>query len=84
MPRKRRCLVPAWSCRLQEICSQLLSREYYAFFDLALLLVLVLAFAGLAVFLPDWHPHVLHIFAPFKKVLTTEFIEGISRYNHKA
>jgi len=47
--------------------ARLLSREYYAFFDLALLLVLVLAFADFAVFLPDWHPHVLHISAPFKK-----------------
>jgi hypothetical protein len=51
------------------MCARLLSREYHAFFDLGLLLVLAFAFVDLAVFLPDWHPHVLHISAPFKKVL---------------
>lgn len=59
--------MPAWSRRLQEMRARPFSREHHAFFDLALLLVLVLAFAGFAVFLPDWHPHVLHISAPFKK-----------------
>jgi len=51
------------------MCAPPLSREHHAFFDLGLLFVLVLAFADLAVFLPDWHPHVLHISAPFKKLL---------------
>jgi len=45
-----------------------LSPEHYAFLDLAFLFELVLAFAVLAIFLPDRHPHVLHIFAPFKKL----------------
>jgi hypothetical protein len=40
---------------------------HYFFFDLALLLVDGLAFADGLSFLPDLHPHVLHIFAPFQK-----------------
>jgi len=60
--------MPAWSRQAQGMLDRPLSPEHYAFLDLAFLFELVLAFAVLAVFLPDWHPHVLHIFAPFKKL----------------
>ena len=49
------------------LAGRLRLRLYHFFFDLALLLVEDFGLAAGLAFLPDLHPHVLHILASFRK-----------------